>query len=106
MFNNRILLIGKCPVCKREVVRLIETRVFDNKEFIQTEVGYKAEKIMQRERKRIIYTQNSCPKGKLTGFVFGLNTEQHNKNGEVTSILQRSCDWDGRTSKVRRIKVK
>lgn len=105
MFNNRRLLIGKCPICQREVVVLIENRVFDNQEFIQTEVGYKAEKIMQNERKRITYTQNNCPKGRLTGHVFGINTEQHNKNGEVTSILQRSCDWNGRTAKVKRIKV-
>lgn len=111
MFNNRILLIGKCPICKREVVRLVETRVFDNQEFAQTFIGYKAEKVMQNEKKRILYTQNTCPKGILKSFVFGENTEVHcrkrkgEKVGRVRAIRQRACDWNNQKVLIKEVKV-
>ena len=105
MFNERRLLVGKCPVCKQEVVKLNETRVCDRKEFVQIESGANADRIKKIEKKRIIYTRNNCPKGKLTGFVYGENTEVHGKGGRVTALRQRSCDWDNQKVLVKEIRV-
>jgi len=104
MFNTRRLLIGKCPVCGREVVTLVEYRVIDNQEFVQTEIGYKAEQIKQREKKRIVYTQNTCPKGQLTGYIYGENKEIHNNSGQVVKLRQRACDWNNHKFLVKEIK--
>lgn len=87
-FKNRKLFIGYCPQCKIKVVRLEETRIIDNRVFIQTKIKRKAERLIKNCKKTVIQTRKSIPKGKLCGFVYGLNTEIHNNKGQVIKIRQ------------------
>jgi len=105
-FYDRRLEIGICPDCERDIVILIETRISDNEVFMQQEVDEKALNLMKKCKNQVIKAHKTVPKGRLFGFIYGLNTERHNKDGKVTSINQRSCDWQGHTAKVRTIKVK
>lgn len=105
-FFNRRLEIGICPDCESDIVALIETRIEDNKLFIQTELEEKALNIMERSKKEVVRADKTVPKGRLFGFVYGVNTERHNKYGKVTSYSQRACDWQGQRVLVRTVKVK
>lgn len=105
-FYNRRLEIGICPDCENDIVTLVETRTEDNKLFMQTEMGEKALKIIERSKKEVLKADKVVQKGRLFGFVYGINTERHNKYGKVTSYSQRSCDWQGQRVLVRTVKVK
>lgn len=105
-FYNRRLEIGICPDCESDIVTLVETRTEDNKLFMQTETGEKALKIIERSKKEVLKADKALPKGRLFGFVYGVNTERHNKYGKVTSYSQRACDWQGQRVLVRTVKIK
>lgn len=111
MFIKRRLFIGKCPKCKKEVVMLVEVRAFDNRIFVQIAIGANAERIKNNEKKRIIYTSNSVPKGKLSGFVYGENVELHcrkqkgEKVGKIRAVKQNACDWNKQKCLVKEVRV-
>lgn len=91
-FKQRVLIIGKCPNCKKKVVALKEVRIADNQSFEDIQVGLDAEKIAKREKKRIDYTlrqSNNYP----TKWVLGLNIQIKNKLGEITQIRQYACNY-------------
>lgn len=101
-FKQRVLIIGKCPVCKKKVVVLRETRISDNIVFENIETEDKAEKIAKREKKRIVYTsrqRNNC----FGGWVYGVNTEiKHragDKKGQTSQIRQYSYDYSTNKSR-------
>lgn len=104
-FCNRRCEIGVCPECENDIIFLTETRISDGQVFPSVQIGKKALKIKKRCEKERINIDFTVPSGKLSGFVFGLNTERHNVYGKVTSLSQRACDWYNKTAKVRRIKV-
>lgn len=97
--KNRRLLLGKCPICKKDVVTLLEERKKDSKIFCQIESGKKAIKLIDIAilKKDIIYTANEIKnkKGNLFGLCYGDNKEIHNNKGEVIKIRQSRCDWYG-----------
>jgi len=106
-FCKRRLEIGICPDCEKDIVFLTETRISDGKVFEKVIIQRKKlERAMKLGKRDVIRAHKIVPVGRLFGFVYGLNTERHNKDGKVTSISQRACDWQGKTVKVRRIKVK
>lgn len=92
-FTNRILIIGKCPVCYTDIAALIEIRIADNKTFIDRFTGDNALKVIKRERKRLKNKQDFNLRNNLQGWIYGINKEHRNKFGEVTSIKQYSCDF-------------
>ena len=55
-FNERKLLLGRTSKGKT-VVSLVEKRKTDLKVYIDTQAGLKAEKIIQNEKNRVIYTR-------------------------------------------------
>jgi len=57
-FIERKLLIGICPNCEKNLVSLVETRVADGEYFVNTVWGKKAQKLIQQETSRLLYTQN------------------------------------------------
>jgi len=105
-FCNRRLEIGICPLCEYDIVAFIETRISDKKEFIQIETEYKALDIVEHCKCEVKRADKTVPKGRLYGFVYGVNKEIHNRKGEVTKIRQRACDWQGQKVLVRETKVK
>ena len=106
-FCERKLLLGRTPKLKT-VVSLIEKRIIDGRIFVDTQCGIKAEKIIQNERNRIMYTRQDvlCSKrGKPFGWTYGQNKEIHNNKGEIIAIRQRRCDYFGQSEIVNEERV-
>lgn len=97
-FINRSIEIARCDICNKEVVQLTETRISDNKIFIDIQTGKKAKRIINRERKRIDYIVTK-PKSYAGGWIYGVNKERKNKYGKITSIKQYAYDYSTSSSK-------
>ena len=97
-FINRSIEIARCEICNKEVVQLTETRISDNKIFIDIQTGKKAKRIINRERKRIDYIVTK-PKSYAGGWIYGVNKERKNKYGKITSIKQYAYDYSTGSSK-------
>lgn len=103
-FTDRILLIGKCNVCKKDIITLIEVRKKDNISFVNNLSGQKAIKVKAREKKRIDYTLSSLNQ-QSSSWVYGVNVGIKNKNGDVTQVRQYAADFNGKRKIVKRIIV-
>lgn len=89
-FQDRLLVIGQCRACNQVLAQLIEIRKTDNKVFVNNFYGKEAEKIIKREKRRAkIKISNEA---RFHGFVYGLNKEIKNRNGEITKIRQYASD--------------
>lgn len=106
-FNERKLLLGRTPKGKT-VVSLIEKRKVDFKVYVDTHSGLRAEKIIQNEKKRVLYTRQELiysKKGKPFGWTYGDNREVRNKKGEIVAIRQYRSDNFGNSELVKEIKT-
>lgn len=77
-FYDRKLLIGKCPVCKADIVDLQETRRADDLVFSDIKTKEKATKIKEQCRHQIDYSsqdikQRRCKVSILKGLCWGDN---------------------------------
>ena len=54
-FYDRLLKLGKCPVCKKPIAELRETRKEDDVIFTQFEVGSEAERLAEINRNSVNY---------------------------------------------------
>ncbi len=101
-FTNRILIIGVCRNCNKDVAMLVETRKTDNKPFYDRYHDIEAVKVIKREKKRI---KNKVVEAdtKFFKWVYGKNVEIKNKNGKTVQIRQYACDY--RTNKRKLIKT-
>ncbi len=97
-FINRSIEIARCDICNKEVVQLTETRISDNKIFVDIQTGKKAKRIINRERKKIDYIVTK-PKSYAGGWIYGVNKERKNKYGKITSIKQYAYDYSTGSSK-------
>lgn len=72
-FKERNLFLGKCSKCKQSVILLSEIRKIDNKQFIQLEVGKKADKVAEIHLEQIDYTKEDLELKKSApyGYVYG-----------------------------------
>ncbi len=99
--KNRRLLLGKCPVCHKDICCLVETRKSDDRIFIQKEVGEKAVKLIDDAilKADVVYSESELKikqgKGSPFGLCYGDNKEIHNNKGEVVKIRVKRCDWYG-----------
>lgn len=101
-FTDRILLIGKCKQCNKDIVSLIEVRKKDNIPFVNNLSGQKAIKVKTREKKRINYTISSLNK-KYSNWIYGVNVAIKNTKGDVTQVRQYAADFNGKRKIVKRI---
>ena len=104
-FNDRKLMLGKTPKGKT-VVSLVETRMTDLKVFIDTQSGFKAEKIIKNEKNRVLYTRQEVllsRKGEPYGWIYGVNVQIRNKKGVVSQLRQYSSDFHGNRTLVKKI---
>jgi hypothetical protein len=107
-FSERKLLIGRTAKNYKTVVSLVEKRIADEKVFVDTQAGEKAEKIIHNEKGRILYTRQDVicsKKGKPFGWTFGDNREFKNKKGEIVEIKQFRSDSYGNSELVKHIKL-
>jgi len=99
--KNRRLLLGKCPVCKKDVVCLVEERKSDGRIFVQKETGEKAIKLIDNAiiKNDVVYSESSLKIKQGNGAPFGLcygdNKEIHNNKGEVIGVRVNRCDFFG-----------
>ena len=103
--DNRILYIGRCPRCLKDLTLLIEQSKTQNKTFGKPKSGKQARKEIELCRFDKLYTYNDIKtkKGKPFGWVYGENTEIRNSKGEVTSIQQKRCDYFGQKEVIKKI---
>lgn len=103
-FTARKLYKAKCPKCKDDVVTLIETRVSDNKIFVNANItGLEAVKVLYREKKRILATLPDIKSDVLFGWIYGHNVEIRNKNKQVTQIRQYAKDFSGNKNLTKKV---
>ena len=100
-FKKRRLLLGRCPVCKKDVVSLVEERKADGKIYVQTETGANAVKLIDNAiaKDDVIYSESSLKikqgNGAPCGLCYGDSKEIHNNKGEVIGIRINRVDWYG-----------
>lgn len=99
-FTERTLLVSKCKNCGVKTVQLIEVRKADDRIFVDTFSGVKAEEVIKRESKRFKFKQVQPEENRLKGWVYGLNRERKNKYGKVTSVRQYACDYKTDKTKI------
>lgn len=92
-FTARKLYTAKCPICKDDVVLLIETRICDNQVFINNLTKIEAVKTLYREKKRRLQLIPNIKQDYLSGWLYGENVQIRNKKGQVTQIRQYSCNY-------------
>ncbi len=106
-FTSRKLIYAVCPVCKEQIITLVEKRISDNKVFISKNIsGINAVKTLYRERKRLVSQNFKIDVSDLFGWIYGVNKEIVNKKGEVTQVRQYSSDFFGNKKIVKKIKAK
>lgn len=100
-FHDRTLIVGKCKVCGSDIAELIEFRKDDNAPFLQKFVGKDAIKVIKREhgrlKNKISYKKN------FKDWVYGINKEIKNKQGNVSQIRQYAADFKGNRSLVKKM---
>lgn len=95
-FINRKLFFGLCPSCRKRIAVLESYRKSDNKYFYTQAVeGTKQfANMVMAEQSKIVYTLQDTMNQKNTlgdGWVYGINKEIKNKQGEVTQVRQYAC---------------
>lgn len=102
-FTKRKLFIGYCFNCKNKVVILSETRIDDNKTFLNELRGIEAVKTIYREKKRKVAVFPNIKTDTLYGWIYGVNVQIKNKKGQVVQVRQYACEL--RTNKRKLIKT-
>lgn len=106
-FEARKLIVGLCHKCRRPVATLIEKRISDGRVFVnENYTSNSAVKVIKRESKRFLSKYYKVETSQLYGWIYGVNTEIRNKQGEVTQIRQYSSDYHGRKTLTKRISCK
>lgn len=104
--KNRRLLLGKCPVCQKDVVALIEERKSDGRIFVQKETGDKAVKLIDDaiQKDDVVYSESSLKikqgNGAPCGLCYGENKEIHNKKGEIVGVKIDRVDFYGQKENI------
>ena len=93
---DRRLSIGFCPICKKPVAELVETKFTGSIERTRVS-GTKANELLLRLKDQIIYSMRSCNfskfKSKPYGWKYGVNKSVKIKNKEF--IKQYAKDFYG-----------
>ena len=95
-FTNRRLELGVCPVCDHNVVRLVETRIEDNKVFETTTQRRKANRLMNSLKSEISYSSldSRITNKSLFGWRYGESKEVRKKDGTIV-VTQKAVDFYG-----------
>lgn len=104
-FEARKLVIGYCPKCHKPTISLSEKRITDGKIFVDTASGNDAMKIINAETKRMLCKYYKMETQSLSGWIFGVNKEIKNKEGQTTQIRQYASDFRGNKKLIKKLKT-
>ena len=105
-FDARKIIIGLCPIHHRPILTLIERRIFDKTVFKKENIfGNQAMKILNKEYKNILHKIARIKSEQLKGFVYGINKECKDKDGNITKVEQYSADFWGTKNLIKEIEV-
>ena len=97
-YTNRVLFIGVCPICKKNVTILVQKRSKTNSIITIKKVGETALKLVSELRKEKTLSRNSLNKMNLKpkpyGWKYGVNKEKKDKDGKAY-INQYAVDFFG-----------
>ncbi len=101
-FTNRRLEIAICPKCDKQLARLVETRIQDNKRLDVMYSAKKAKRLIESCRNEVDFSSLDIPKQNkvLYGFRYGENTERINKKTGESTIIQKAVDFYGNKERV------
>lgn len=105
IFFDRKLEIYRCPVCNKDMCKLIEVRKTDNKVFEQYYYKQPARNKIKELYNDINYTYLNfrIEKGEPLGFIYGENKEIKRK--DHIEIIQKACDFYGNKRVEKKITV-
>ena len=106
-FTRRKFYLGTCPICKKGLALLVETRILDGEIFRDAISGARLEKLMPVLINDVEYTNKDMNKFKKApyGLCYGDNKEIHNSKGEIIEIRQSRCDFYGNKQLVSSVKI-
>ena len=103
-YTKRKLLVGKCKICGDDVALQIMTNVDNNKTYHNLYNGLEAVKIIYREKKKKLAVFPNIKTSSLYGWVYGVNIEIKNKNGDIRQIRQYAKNFEGNKQLVKQLK--
>lgn len=101
-FKDRSLFTALCPICKKMIAALSEKRISDNQKFLDIHYGSDALKIIKNESKRFISKYYAVDTTFIHGWLYGVNKEIKNKNGEIVQIRQYASDFNNNKTLVKK----
>lgn len=104
-YINRRLEILICPICDKQLARLVQTRIEDNKKIDTLLSGKKAKRLIESCRNEVDFSSLDTPKQKkvLYGFRYGENRERVNKKTGESTVVQMAVDFYGNKEKVNEV---
>lgn len=108
-FHNRELLIGRCPVCKTDIVDLRETRITDGKLFSDVGIKEKATKLVELCKHQVDYTSQDlklkkCKYRFMRGICWGDNRTV--KVGKQKKYRAYAVSFYGRRKLIKEVPLK
>lgn len=104
-FTNRTLFIGNCPRCNKHIVELYQKNKKTNTVVKIKKVGDSSIAFTKQLASSLIYSRNAVNRMKFKpkpySWVYGLNKEKKDKNGNVV-YEQYSADFYGNTELIKR----
>lgn len=85
-FFNRYIFVAECPKCKKQFVKLVQTRLLDNCKFETVLIGKKAVQLLSQHKNQVRIknseiAQKRAKASLLRGIAYGTNVEY--KNGDI-----------------------
>ncbi len=104
-FKNRKLKVGYCPTCRTSIAILTEKRIADDHVFNDFLKGFKAQKIIKKEKKNVLFiTYGQAQKIKDT-WTYGVNREIKNRKGEIVEIRQYASNFHGQKELIKTVQT-
>lgn len=105
-FTSRKLYIGKCKVCGDDAALEIIKNKNSGNTYYNLYNGIEAVKVIYRAKKIKIATFPNLQATSVYGWVYGVNVEIKNKQGNTAQIRQYSFDFKGKRVLSKKIYVK
>ena len=105
-FKNRRILFGECPICDKQIVVFEQQRIVDNKLFSTIKSKKELKNLLDKEKNNILYKNSSITRKRNLGWVFGINKEIKDKQGNITQIRQYACSFYGQKEKIKELKLR
>ena len=102
-YTNRKLYKAHCPICDEDIVLYVHKNTATNKVYPEIIRGINAVKLLYKEKKRRLQVFANVETDKLYGWIYGINSEVRNKDGNVVQIRQYASDFKGNKALVKKV---